>query len=83
MDRSGALKITAIFIVFVLGISTVAFGLVLASDPNNATAATTDQHSHGGSTSSSNAQCRAPSLNVSLGADMSGPGSVEDTAIAK
>jgi hypothetical protein len=57
MDRSGALKLTAIFIVLALGISTVGFGLELASGPNNTTAAATDQGNHDGSSDSNNTEC--------------------------
>ena len=38
MDRSGALKITALFVVVVLCLSTVGFGLLLASDDTSAVA---------------------------------------------
>jgi hypothetical protein len=49
LNRSGALKLTAIFVVLVLGISTVGFGLQLASNSNNATVAATNQGNHDGS----------------------------------
>jgi hypothetical protein len=41
MNRSGALKISAIFVVSVLCLSTVGFGMMLSSNPSNNTKSTT------------------------------------------
>ena len=46
MNRSGALKLTAIFVVLVLGISTVGFGLLLSNNSNNAVVTATTQGDH-------------------------------------
>lgn len=71
MDRSGALKLTAISIVLVLGVSTLGFGLALASDPKNSTAAATSQSNNDGHSSGNGTQCgSASSIGICLNAAM-------------
>jgi hypothetical protein len=41
MNKSGALKISALFVVAVLCLSTVGFGLLLSTNPSNNTKSTT------------------------------------------
>lgn len=54
MNRSGALKITALFVVVVLCLSTVGFGLLLASDNTSSAVAGGEQPTTGKNTNNTN-----------------------------
>ncbi len=84
MNRSGALKLTAIFIVLVLGISTVGFGLQLASNSNNVTVAATNQD-HNSTSNQVKTPCKSFSVtSTCLSAKTIVLGcSIKDTAVVK